>query len=653
MGDPITQDNRLLTLTTDAGKDVLLIDTLRGVEGISQPYRYVLTMMSEVEAGNPAKVQQHKLVGTMMSVAIDLTSTGLGQDIGTRYLTGYCERFVLSGRNDLFAFYTATIVPWLSFLNYASNCRLFVSKTAPDIIQEVVSAHGYSDKFQNQLTKTYATRDYCVQYRETDFAFISRLMESEGIFYYFKQENGKHTMILADSTQYQNMPTQSSFKYAPAAGQDVAADSIKVWHVEEQMHTGKWTTRDYHHEAPTNHFETTLPSTTVATPAQAFETYDYPGDGAKIFNAVGSAGKVSPQEDVIVRSRIESEETIEKLAHGVSNCRSFESGYVMEVTGGADAGNYLLTYISHQIAQQPAYRNLDTKRNPYENKFTAIPSSILFVPQRVTARPVVHGLQTAFVVSDTAGEEIWPDKYGRVKVRFHWDRDAQYQCWVRVVQPWAGKSWGQQWLPRVGDEVAVTFLEGDPDCPVIIGGLYNSDNMPIFSLPDNKTQSGIQTRSSKGGGSSDYNMLRFEDKSGSEEIFIQAQKDWNSTIKHDETRTIKNDRTSTIHVNDSRTVEIGDDTISVQQGKRTITVAQDISETSQRGNITVTASAGSVSISGPQGVNVTGDSGVTISGPAGVTISSDSTVTISCGASSISMTPASISISAPMVMINS
>jgi type VI secretion system secreted protein VgrG len=245
---------------------------------------------------------------------------------------------------------------------------------------------------------------------------------------------------------------------------------------------------------------------------------------------------------------------------------------------------------------------------------------------------------------------------------------------VRVVQPWAGKAWGQQWIPRVGDEVAITFLEGDPDCPVVIGGLYNATNMPIFTLPDNKTQSGLLTHSSTGGGSSNYNMLRFEDKMGNEEIYVQAEKDWNSVIKHDETRNIKNNRTSTIHVDEKRTVETGNDTIEVQQGKRTITVQQDIATKSNNGNISTEATTGNISTKADMGnisetasmgnISTTANLGnistsaslgnITIQADVGsISISGLSGVTISCGASSISMTPASISISAPMVMINS
>ena len=467
-----------------------------------------------------------------------------------------------AGADDEFAYFSATIVPWFSFLNYATNCRIFQDKDVTAIITAVVAAYGYSSMLRLEVTKSYTPRDYCVQYRETDFAFLSRLMEDEGIYYYFEYSDGNHVMVLADAPScYKDIPVQNSFKYAPAAGQDAAADAILQWQIEERMHPGKWTTRDYHHEAPANRVERSEPSTIVASEGQKFEVFDYPGEDAKIFNAIGSFGNVPSEAEKTVRLRMEKEEASQTIVSGVSKCRSFASGYKVTVEGGEAAGSYLLTSVSHRLTQQPAYRNRDTTRPPYENTFSAIPSAVPYVPEQLTGRSIAQGLQTAFVIDEsTSGntEEIWPDKYGRIRVRFNWDREAKYACWVRVVQPWAGKAWGQQWIPRVGDEVAMTFLEGDPDCPVVIGGIYNATNMPVFALPDNKTQSGILTHSSSGGGSSNYNMLRFEDKMGSEEIYVQAEKDWNSLIKHDETRTIKNNRTSTIHVNESRTVETGD-----------------------------------------------------------------------------------------------
>lgn len=669
MGDPITQDQRLLAVITNAGKDALLLDTVSGQEGISQPYRFVLTMMSEVATGNPSKVIPHQLVGTSISISVELSEAGIGIQTATRYITGLCERFVQEDADDTFAYFSAVIVPFFSFLNYATNCRIFQGKSVPEIVQAVVGQHGYASHLRLETTKSYTARDYCVQYHETDFNFLSRLMESEGIYYYFEHTNGNHVMVLADApSQYHANPLKSDFKYSPVTGLETTEDTIRAWRVEEEMHPGKWTYRDYHHEAPTNRFEITNPSVNVAAEGTKFEVFDYPGNYAKPFNKQGQVGKVHPEGDKLTRLRVEKEETFQTLISGNSVCRALTSGYKIDVTGGSAAGSYLLTELRHDMNQAPAYPHMASTRAPYRNSFRAIPAATLFVPPADHPRGQAHGLQTAFVIDESESgntEEIWPDKFGRVRVRFHWDREAKYACWLRVVQPWAGKAWGQQWIPRVGDEVAVNFLEGDPDCPVVIGSIYNADNMPPFSLPGNKTQSGILTHSSKGGGGSNYNMLRFEDKMGSEEIYVQAEKDWNSLIKHDETRTIKHNRTSTIHVNETRTVETGDDTISVEQGKRTITVAQNISTTSNQGDISWEAKKGGISTKADMGsISTKADMGnidteaslgsITIkAGAQSVTISGTTGVTISCGASSISMTPSSISISSPMVLINS
>jgi len=640
MGDPITQDHRLLGVITNAGKDVLLLDSFAGQEGISQPFRFTLSMVSEVETGSPDKVKPHDLVGTSMSVRITLSDPGEGSDSGKRYWTGLCERFVKEDQDDRLAYFSAVIVPWFSFLNYATNCRIFQEKDVTQIIQQVVGEHGYSGQLRLELTKSYAKRDYCVQYHETDLDFLSRLMESEGIYYYFEHTNGTHVMVLADApSQYRPTPNQSSFKYSPVTGAESAEDTIRSWRVEEEMHSGKSSFRDFHHEAPANPFEVSNPSIDVAAEGKKFEVYDYPGEYAKKFNQVGSSGLVRPEGDKLARLRMEKEETRHTVMSGTSKCRQLTTGYKFDVTGGFAAGSYLLTEARHDANQAPAYFAMPSARNPYKNSFRAIPSSRVFVPP-VRRHPGIQGLQTAFVIDESPTgntEEIWPDKYGRVRVRFHWDREAKYACWLRVVQPWAGKSWGQQWIPRVGDEVGVTFLEGDPDCPVVVGGIYNSDNMPIFTLPDNKTQSGILTHSSKGGGSSNYNMLRFEDKMGSEEIHMQAEKDMTALIKHDEKRSVLNCRTTTIHVDDSRTVETGADSVNVQTGARTVTVKQDITTTSQSASITTTAdqAMSDTAQHGPITITASNNS---------ITINGKTQILLQCGGSTIKMSPTDISI---------
>ena len=283
----------------------------------------------------------------------------------------------------------------------------------------------------------------------------------------------------------------------------------------------------------------------------------------------------------------------------------------------------------------------------YRNSFSAIPASAQYYPVRTTPKPVVYGPQTAVLVDENPEpqEDIWPDKYGRVRVRFNWDREGKSACWVRVGQPWAGKAWGQLWIPRVGDEVVVSFLEGDPDCPLIVGSVYNHDNMPPFTLPDNKTQSGLVTRSSPGGGTEDYNMIRIEDKAGSEEIYIHAQKALKAVIEQDETRSVGNNRNTTITQNDSRTVEKGNDELKVQTGNRIVTVSMgDRKVEISKGNDSLNVSLGNITVQAPAGTHNIQAMQIELDGTAAIKLS--------CGASSIEMSPAMINITSPLVKIN-
>ena len=668
MAEVITQANRLLALDTPAGDDVLLIASFAGSEAISRPFRYTVKMVADVLNNKPAQVKQHELVGKAFTIGIKLSEPGTDFDTKLRFINGLCERFSKDGQDDNFAYYSAVIVPWFSFLNYSTNCRIFEDKAVPDIIQKVVSDCGYASYLKVSLTKSYTPWDYCVQYRETDFAFISRLMEHEGMYYYFEHDNGKHVMVLADAPScYNPTPEQSTFRFAPVAGQDTTEDTIRSWSVEEEIHSGKWSTRDYHHEMPSNNLEISETSPDVADEGKKFEIYDYPGDHAKKFNKPEARlGEVRPEGEKIDRLRMQKEETPHLVVSGWSRCRAFSTGYKITVQGGEAAGSYLLTEVEHTAVQQPDYQNREDMRFAYENHFRCIKANVPYVPMQRTPKPVVYGLDTALVVDESSSgttEEIWPDKYGRIRVCFHWDREANYTCWLRVVQSWAGRGWGQLWLPRTGDEVVVSFLQGDPDCPIAIGSVYNKNNMPIFTLPDNKTQSGILTRSSMKGSAANYNMLRFEDKKGSEEIFVQAEKDLNAVIENNETRKVGSNRTSTIHVNDDETVETGDHTLTVKKGNRTATIHADEKVTVETGNRTVTISQGNDKLTISMGNRETEVSmgGVTTKSPLGtnetdamqVEIKGTLGIKLTCGASSIEMNPAMIKITAPMVMINS
>lgn len=543
MPEQITQQNRALKIYTPLDFDVLLIDSFSGLEGISRPFHFTVKLVAEVQAGMPQKVSADKLVGQPMSVELQLA------DGKRRFFNGIVESFTKEGLDYRFAYYRAELIPWFSVLDLVSDCRIFQDKAVPDVIQTVLSDRGLSQFLKLKLMKEHIPWDYCVQYRETDFNFLSRLMEAEGISYHFEhKDDGTHNLILTDSPDArEDCPEQSNFHYVPEVGTGETEDIIRTWETSQELLSGKRTFRDYHFEMPTNTLEVNDVSVHSTKTNAALEMFDYPGEYAKKFNKPEQRlGQVRPEGDKLVRLRMQQDEADFTVYDGTSYSRPLTSGYKFTVEGGSQVqtGPYVLTSVHHHVVQRPPYDNTTEIPNYYTNGFTCIPASVQFEPSENTPKPIVHGPQTARVIDENPEpkEEIWPDKYGRVRVRFPWDREAKYACWVRVAQPWAGKMWGHQWIPRVGDEVVVTFLEGDPDCPLIVGSVYNADNMPPFKLPDHKTQSGILTHSSPKGGSANYNLIRLEDKKGSEDLLIHAERTMHNSVEASQFITVGVDR---------------------------------------------------------------------------------------------------------------
>ena len=639
MATPITQQQRLLKIHTPLDFDILMIDSFTGVESISRPFRFDVRLVADVLAGNPAKVIADKLIGKFMAIEVEL------KDGQSRFLSGIVTGFSKDGQDDQFAFYHAELVPWFSLLDYGTNCRIFQNKTVPDIVSAVVEWRAMKAHFRSDLAGTYTSWDYCVQYNESDFAFLSRIMEAEGIYYYFEHEDDySHKLILADRPDaHKPCPKQSQFRYDPEVGIGDFEDTIAVWKTRVEFQSGSWTFRDYHLEMPRNTLEVPLTSMYSSDVNANLDVFAYPGEYAKKFNAPASrVGDVRPEGDKLVRVATETVEKNRTIVEGASHARSMVTGFTFSVTGGSALGikgDYLLTSIRHSALQHPEYITHGRVGEGYSNQFTCISSQVQFRPARLTAKPIVCGPQTAFVIDENPQptEEIWPDQYGRVRVRFPWDREAQYACWIRVVQQWASKGWGYQWIPRIGDEVMVAFLHGDPDCPIIVGSVYNHDNMPPFTLPDNKTQSGIKTRSSPGGGADNFNMIRLEDKKGSEEVYIHAESKLTTVVEQHEDRTVGESRITTITQDDKEEVKQGDHVLTVDQGNRkaTISMGNDSLDVSM-GNVTHNAPAGTYKVAALQ-----------------VEVDGSVSIKLSCGASSIEMSPATIKITAPMVLINS
>jgi len=528
MGTSITQMYRLLRLATPLGPDRLLLRSFTGREAISELFSFQLDLLSE----DPA-VNFDDLVGQNVTFAVTLAD---GENY--RYFNGFVCRFAQLPPLGRLARYQAEVVPRLWFLTRTSDCRIYQNQTVPEIIQDVLERHNIRD-VELQLQGSYRKWEYCVQYRETAYHFIQRLMEQEGIYYYFKHEDGKHTLVLGDTPSgHPPCPHQERARYEPTAGPGFAQpeDYVTSWRLQHELRPGRCTATDFNFETPTTSLLSSLESKIRQGGNTSLELYDYPGEYLR-----------RDEGEREVRLRLEQEEAAHILIQGASYCRAFTPGYRFELTDHDrrdQNGTYLITSVTHSAQEGGFYSGIGgTQEATYDNTFTAIPYSVPFRPPRITPKPVVYGSQTAIVVGPS-GEEIYTDKYGRVKVQFHWDRLGQYNekssCWIRVSQPWAGKGWGAIWIPRIGQEVIVDFLEGDPDRPIITGRVYNANQMPPYELPGQQTKSAIKTYSSKGGGG--FNELRFEDKKGSEQIFLHAQGRMDVRVRGDSFETIGGER---------------------------------------------------------------------------------------------------------------
>lgn len=520
------QTGRLISITTPLGRDVLLLEGFSGQESISGLFNFTLYLLSESH-----NISFGAVVGKPAAIQL---SDGNG---GERYIHGIISQFSQGHVEGRFARYHAVLVPWLWNLTRAADCRIFQDKSVPDIIQEVFRERGFSD-FKIALSWTYQPRVYCVQYHETDFDFVSRLMEEEGIFYFFEHASDKHTLVLGDSpSAHQSCPDQSSVPFSPH-GRPQGQDSISGWLQEQEVRPAKYALTDYNFETPSTSLAVNVPTLVTEGRNDKLEIYDYPGE----YQNRGEGERY-------VKLRMEEQETPHTRISGASDCRSFIPGFTFNLTDHYRSdynGSYLLTSVSHQAASNLRTGGGDAS---YSNSFTCIPSKVPYCPLRVTPKPIMRGLQTAVVVGPD-GEEIYTDKYGRVKVQFHWDRkgkkDEKSSCWIRVAQLWAGKNWGGIHIPRIGQEVIVDFLEGDPDRPIITGRVYNAEQMPPYELPGNRTQSGIKSRSSKGGGAANFNEIRFEDKKGQEELYVHAERDLTVMVERDETKTVQHDQKLTV-----------------------------------------------------------------------------------------------------------
>ncbi len=539
-----------LKVSTPLGDDKLILRGLHGEDRLSGLFHYQLELLSE-----ESDLDFSAIVGEPVTVTI---ASG-----DTEYkINGICSRFVQAGSGPRFTTYYAELRPWFWLTTMMVDSKIFQEKSVTDIIDEVLKAKGFSD-FEIKCEGSYEPRVYCVQYNESVFNFLSRLMEDEGIYYFFTHEDGKHTMVIADSASaHEEREGQAPGRVKSQESTGDTEDIITSFAVEEQVTATAYAMTDYNFEQPTGDL-----AVNVQGDSADREIYEYPG---------GYAEK-SPGE-TRVKVRLEEQEAAAKVVKGQSHCRGFLSGYKIKVEEHVREdlnGDYVLKWVSH-IAN---FRN-------YTNTFEAIPADVPFRAPRMSRKPRIYGSQTAVVVGKS-GEEIYTDEYGRIKVQFHWDRDGaddeKSSCWCRVSQYWAGKGFGAWFLPRIGQEVVVSFLEGDPDRPLVTGSVYNAEQTVPYALPDDMTKSTTKTQSSKEKADG-YNEIRFEDLKDSEEIYMHAEKDMNIDIKNCHTRNVAGAETITIgwkdengdHQGGGRTVLIkeGDETFTVEKGNRALEVTE-------------------------------------------------------------------------------
>jgi type VI secretion system secreted protein VgrG len=531
------QENRLIAISTPLGDNELVLYKAEFIEDLARPFSIGVELISENDS-----ISLDDIMGKNVTVRLDTADD-------VRYFNGFITEFHQLPNCDRYSRYGAMIRPWFWLLNLSENCRIFQEKSFPDIIQNVFDELGFSD-YEIKLTGTYQPQEYVVQFNESDFNFVTRLMEQEGIYYYFEHIDGKHTFIMADDSSVLTDNGKVPFYQQEDDNNKVQLECINRWENYRKIITGGMRLSDFDFETPSKplEFVSTDPKTASLS---SLEKFKYPGKYKERGKGTEYTRLLMEKENVAYETKI-AKSSVRTLFTG--------SHFTLKDHHRDDQNSqYLITQYRCNLASDDyiSSSNQDSSET-FTSEFTAIPSSVVYRPQVSAIKPKMVGPQTAMVVGK-AGEEIWTDKYGRVKVHFHWDRydksDEQSSCWIRVAQTWAGKNWGQIQIPRIGQEVLVDFLGGDPDRPIIVGSVYNGSTMPPYDLPAKATQSGVKTRSTKGGTAKNYNELRFEDKKDAEQIYIHAEKDLDTQVENDETLTVDNDRTKHIKHDENSNID--------------------------------------------------------------------------------------------------
>ncbi len=648
-------NQRPVGIETPLGKDKLLLLSFTGQEQLSGLFRFELRMMSE--AGT---IKAADIVGKPVDFYVRHA------DDEQRFFNGIVNRFTYTGKNDRYHLYSAEVVPWMWLLTKGSDCRVHETekkKDAKAIIDGLLKELGVSD-YKWDLKRSLEKREYCVQYRETHYDFITRLLEEEGIYYYFKHSQGKHELVMTDHANGVFDCKDAEVQLLSNLSQPEATDNLTDWNHQYEYTTGKFAHSDFNFEDPSSSLLLDKSSLISLQDNSKYEYYDFPGIYAQ--KGLGNA---------LATMRMEGEEARHNTVSGGSECRSFSPGGRFKVAkhhnDGEKGGKWVLTTVQHKATLGGNYiTGAEHSDQIYQNVFQCIPADSVFRPP-YQPRAGVHGIQTAVVVGP-AGEEIYTDKFGRVKVQFHWDRlgkkDDKSSFWVRVSQVHAGQGWGMMDLPRIGEEVIISFLEGIPDRPIIIGRVYNGENSTPFALPGEKARRGNTTKTHKGAGSNEISM---DDTAGAEQLRVNAQFNMDSNVNNNQTLKVGVDRTNTIGSNETisigadqkvtiganQTIEIGSNQSlkvagnqdSTVDGNRSDTVGGD-EESSVGGNQKLTVGGDQdESVSGKQVFTISGD--MSYSSGAKIVIEAGTSIELIVGGSTIKIDAAGVEIKGAAIKI--
>ena len=639
-----TQDHRPLRVATPLGKDVLLLERLSGEESVSSPFHFTLEMLSE-----NASIDPKALIRKPIGVAIALPGGG------ERYIHGRVNRFTQLGRRSGLTAYRAEVVPWLWFLSLSNDCRIFQNQSVTEIAELLFKEAGFTD-FKIKVLKPLAQREYCVQYRESTLAFISRLLEEEGVFYFFEHEASKHTLIISDhGGQAPACPGVETLRMSTSDSYAMVEDAVVFdLQVQHAAITGAVSLNSFDYEHPSRVLLASVAG------EQPNEDYDYFG---------GYTDKKDGER--YARIRLEQQECQYQTVRAESNCASLTSGHKFDLVEHPNrkANQAYHVLVVRHVGAIANY-TVGGGTFEYSASFDAIPLPVAYRPPLESPRPSVRGTQTA-IVTGPAGEEIYVDKLGRAKVHFHWDRrgkfDENSSCWVRVSSAWAGNGYGNFSAPRIGQEVIVDFLEGDPDQPIIVGRVYNGEQTPPCD-PGKKggVISGLRSKTHKGSG---YNEMTMDDTAGKEKVTVHAQYDMDTSVGHDETHSVVNNRTTKVDVDDKETIGNNQE-LSVASNRKTSIGGNDTLNVT--GNLAMSVTGNEThTISGKRSLGITGTDTVSVNGArkttvggsdtlnvtgsgkidvgAALSITAASEIKLSVGGSSVTIAPGGITLSAAKI----